>query len=547
MKILFYQNTKPIHFILLITFLFINCSKKVYNTEVKKSNDTQKSIEVEKNNKTQKSVQVEESNEIQKNIELIKREIPFPEREFRAAWIASVANINWPSKRGLTTKQQKEEAIKLLDLLHKNNFNAVVLQIRPQADALYQSNLEPWSYFLTGTQGKAPSPYYDPLEFWIKEAHKRGLEMHAWLNPYRAHHTTGGKITEASIVLKNPELAVKLETGFYWLDPGNKKTQNHSYNVVMDIVKRYNVDGIHFDDYFYPYPSYNNNKDFPDEKSWQTYLNSGGKLKRNDWRRENVNQFVEKIYTNIKTVKPNVKFGISPFGFWRPNYPASVTAGFDQYNELYADAKLWLNKGWIDYFTPQLYWPINRMDVSFPVLLNWWKQENTKERHLWPGMSIGRKKGDEAIDEVINQIMITRGMTPKSPGTIHWSIAPLVNSPELTKAIFNGPYKKQALVPSYPWLNSTAPESPTLNYTTEKDNLLVTWTHKNIDKIANWVVYYKYNATWNYNIHGSFTNSQKIPLLKIDAKNVKSKLSAIAITAVDKFGNESVIKEIKLP
>ncbi|WP_244183328.1 glycoside hydrolase family 10 protein [Polaribacter sejongensis] len=540
MKMLFYKNTKSIYFIVLFTLLFINCSKKVYNTEIKKGNETQKNIEIEKN------VDVEKIIEAKKIIEVKKRVVPAPEREFRAAWIASVANINWPSKRGLSSKQQKEEAIKLLDLLHKNNFNAVVLQVRPQADAMYKSDLEPWSYFLTGTQGKAPSPYYDPLEFWIKEAHKRGLELHAWLNPYRAHHTTGGEITSASIVSKQPELAVKLETGFYWLDPGNKKTQNHSYKVVMDIVERYNVDGIHFDDYFYPYPSYNNNKDFPDDKSWKAYLNTGGKLKRDDWRRDNVNQFVKSIYTNIKETKPNVKFGISPFGFWRPNYPASVTAGFDQYSDLYADAKLWLNEGWIDYFTPQLYWPINRMDVSFPVLLNWWIGENTKERHLWPGMSIGRKKGEEAIDETINQIMITRGMTSKSPGTVHWSIAPLIDSPELTEAIFNGPYKKQALTPSYPWLSTTTPEAPTVNYSKEKNNLQVTWTHKNIDKIANWVVYYKYNSKWDYSIHGNFTNSQNIPLVKVDDKNSKSILKAIAITAVDKFGNESIVKEIIL-
>jgi uncharacterized lipoprotein YddW (UPF0748 family) len=506
-----YLQKKIIHLILIFSFLLTNCSKKIYISEIKK--DITPSIE----------------------------------REFRAVWIASVANINWPSKRGLSTNQQKKEAINLLNLLKENNFNTVILQVRPQADALYKSDLEPWSYYLTGTQGKAPSPYYDPLKFWIKEAHKRGLEFHAWLNPYRAHHTAGGEVSKASIVNKHQELAVKLETGYWWLDPGNKKTQDHSYKVVMDIVKRYDVDGIHFDDYFYPYPSYNNNKDFPDEKSWQTYLTSDGSLKRNDWRRENVNQLIKRVYTNIKKVKPNVKFGISPFGFWRPNNPPSVTSGFDQYDELYADAKLWLNEGWIDYLTPQLYWPINRVDVSFPVLLNWWKQENTKKRHLWPGMSIGRKKGNEGIDEVINQIMITRGMLSKSPGTVHWSIAPLINSPELIKAISNGPYKKQALVPKSSWLNQTKPEKPTLKYSINKDSLSMTWTHKNIDKIANWVVHYKYDSKWNYTIHGKPINSQKIPLVVDNSKNLnnsKKTLNTIAISAIDKYGNESIFEEI---
>ncbi|TXD47887.1 glycoside hydrolase family 10 protein [Polaribacter sp. IC073] len=520
-KSCFYQKIITAFLIVFFMLLLTNCSKKVYTPTVVKRVAVKKTT----------------------NTEIKKRNAPATEREFRAVWIASVANINWPSKRGLSTEEQQKEAIELLDLLHQNNFNTVILQVRPQADAMYKSDLEPWSYYLTGTQGKAPSPYYDPLEFWIYEAHKRGLELHAWLNPYRAHHTAGGEITEASIVHKNPKLVAKLETGFWWLDPGNKKTQEHSYKIVMDIVQRYNVDGIHFDDYFYPYPSYNNNKDFPDDKSWKNYLNSGGQLKRDDWRRDNVNTFIEKVYTNIKKAKPSVKFGISPFGFWRPNYPASVTAGFDQYSELYADAKLWLNKGWIDYLTPQLYWPINRTDVSFPVLLNWWNQENTHKRHLWPGMSIGRIKGDEGIDEVINQIMITKGMLSKSPGAVHWSIAPLIESPKLMEAIANGPYKKQALVPGSPWLHNSKPEKPTLAYAFKNDSLFINWSSKNSDKVANWVVRYKYNNKWDYSIHGRFTNSHKLPLTLNDSKKV---LKAIAISVIDKFGNESLFEEIPI-
>jgi len=276
---------------------------------------------------------------------------PSAEREFRAAWVATVANINWPSRPGLSPDQQKKEALALLDVLHDHHFNAVILQVRPQCDALYQSSLEPWSYFLTGVQGEAPEPMYDPLLFWIEEAHKRGIELHAWLNPYRAHHTTGGEVTGYSIVKTKPELVVQLENGLWWLDPGLKGTQDHSFNVVMDIVKRYDVDGIHFDDYFYPYPSYNNNKDFPDNKSWNQYKINGGKLSRGDWRRENVNTFIKRLYGAIKDEKPHVKFGLSPFGIWRPNNPLAIE-GFDQYNQLYADAKLWLNEGWIDYMTP---------------------------------------------------------------------------------------------------------------------------------------------------------------------------------------------------
>ena len=235
---------------------------------------------------------------------------PAAEREFRAAWVATVANINWPSKPGLSVEEQKSEAIALLDLLQKSNFNAVIFQVRPHCDAMYKSDLEPWSYYLTGEEGKAPDPYYDPLQFWIDEAHARGIELHAWLNPYRAHHPAGGPVTDVSIVRKRPDLVLKLEAdNWWWLDPALKGTQDHSYNVVMDLVRRYDLDGIHFDDYFYPYPDYNNFKDFPDEQSWQAYQASGGKLSRSDWRREAVNTFIERLYKGIKAEKPWVKFG----------------------------------------------------------------------------------------------------------------------------------------------------------------------------------------------------------------------------------------------
>jgi uncharacterized protein YbbC (DUF1343 family)/uncharacterized lipoprotein YddW (UPF0748 family) len=481
---------------------------------------------------------------------------PGAEREFRAAWVATVANINWPSKPGIPVDEQKKEAIKLLDLLHKSNFNAVIFQVRPQCDALYKSDLEPWSYYLTGTQGLAPDPYYDPLEFWIEEVHKRGIELHAWLNPYRAHHMVGGEVTESSIVKKRPELVVQLETGYWWLIPTMQGTQDHSYKVVMDIVKRYDVDGIHFDDYFYPYPSYNNNKDFPDEKSWQAYKEKGGKLSREDWRRESVNTFIERLYKGIKGAKPHVKFGLSPFGIWRPYNPPSIT-GFDQHNELYADARLWLNKGWIDYYSPQLYWPINQLAQSYPVLLGWWKEENLKERHIWPGISIGRYQGNRAIDETTNQIMIARGMLPESPGVVHWSIGPLVFSPDLATALSKGPYKRQALVPPSPWLDKKSPPDPDVSISSENGNLNISWAHEKPDDIIRWVVYYKYGAKWNHRIHGSKTSSDQLSGFMVDEnyldrtdpetinniEDVLIPLEMIAVSAVDRYGNESTIAQ----
>ena len=402
-------------------------------------------------------------------------------------------------KPGLTTKEQQDEAIALLDFLQTNHFNAAILQVRPQCDALYKSDIEPWSYYLTGQQGKAPDPYYDPLEFWVEAAHDRGLELHVWLNPYRAHHKEGKEISEQSIVKKYPDQVVYLKEGYWWLDPAQKETQALTTSVVMDIVRRYDIDGVHFDDYFYPYPSYNLNADFPDSTSWAAYQRSGGKLSRGDWRREAVNVLIENLYKNIKAEKPYVKFGLSPFGIWRPGYPEGIS-GFDQYDQLYADARLWLNKGWIDYFTPQLYWPINRMSQSFPVLLGWWSGENKKHRHLWPGISIGRDTSARNINEVNSQVMISRGMLPQSKGIVHWSISSLTNNPNLMNAILKGPYARQALIPSSPWLDKKPPGSPAIASAWHNDTLTVNWTHPDEKDVFHWIVYYKYNNSWNYAI-----------------------------------------------
>lgn len=469
---------------------------------------------------------------------------PHTAREFRAAWVATVANINWPSRPGLSPAEQQKEAIELLDFLKEHNFNAVILQVRPQADALYDSDLEPWSYFLTGKQGQAPEPYYDPLHFWIEAAHDRGIELHAWLNPYRAHHTTGGEISEESIIKTNPELVVKLKDGQYWMDPSKEGTQEHSTKVVMDIVKRYDVDGIHFDDYFYPYDSYNGGEDFPDDKSWNAYVAGGGELSRGDWRRESVNNFIKNLYKKIKAEKPHVKFGISPFGIWRPGYPESIS-GYDQYEKLFADARLWLNEGWVDYFTPQLYWSINQIPQSFPVLLGWWESENDKGRHLWPGMNVGLGGGQDNIDETINQIMITRGMLPQSPGAVHWSIGPLLKYDSLAVAIAEGPYRKEALVPRSPWLDNTLPDTPIAVSTIQGDHYEISWVPGKDEKVFRYVIYYNYGNGWNYKI---LDRNQNSILLKrvIESSSGDRPLVSYGVTAVDRTGNESLFKEVKL-
>ncbi|MBT8395902.1 MAG: family 10 glycosylhydrolase, partial [Gemmatimonadetes bacterium] len=467
-------------------------------------------------------------------------------REFRAAWVASVANINWPSKPGLPVPLQKAEALALLDLLDSLNFNAVVFQVRPQADALYESSLEPWSYYLTGVQGQVPEPYYDPLAFWVDEAHARGLELHVWLNPYRAHHTSGGEVTEHSIVRRKPELVVSLQQGYWWLDPAMDGTQDHSLEVVKDIVRRYDIDGVHFDDYFYPYPEYNGGEDFPDHRSWEDYLRRGGQLARGDWRRNAVNNFIRRCYQAIRAIKPHVKFGLSPFGIWRPGSPESIQ-GFDQYDQLYADARLWLNEGWIDYWTPQLYWPVNQVPQSYPVLLGWWVQENPLNRHVWPGINIGSVPGEAGVDEAINQIMVTRGMIPAAPGNVHWSIGPLVSRDALAQGLRDGPYAEDALVPPSPWLDDDAPPEPDVEAVVEEEVLRVTWRHSDPEDVFRWIVYHRIGDRWSYEVLNRGKAEAVIPLSATVSGEQPRAPSAVAVAAVDRTGNQSRPVVIPVP
>ncbi len=478
-----------------------------------------------------------------KSVSDTKSNEPNAEREFRAAWVATVANINWPSKPGLAVETQKQEAIALLDFLQSHHFNAVIFQVRPQADALYKSDIEPWSYFLSGEQGKAPAPFYDPMEFWTTEAHKRGLELHVWLNPYRAHHKDGKEISNQSVVKKHPDWVVHLKEGYWWMDPARKEVQDITNKVVEDLVKRYDIDGVHMDDYFYPYPSYNGTADFPDTLSWNAYLKTGGKLSRGDWRRAAVNTLIERMYKNIKAIKPWVKFGLSPFGIWRPGYPEGIS-GFDQYDQLYADAKLWLNKGWLDYFTPQLYWPIKRYAQSYPLLLGWWGTENTKQRHLWPGISISRDSSDKSIDETLNQIMIDRGMQPQSKGVVHWSISSVIKNQRLADTLLKSVYKKQALIPASAWLNDKIPDAPVVSITANDNFINIHWTQTKKENISNYVIYYKYGNNWEYEIVSANTFQYQLPKMKNKSGN--DSLKEVIVTAVNRTGMESK-KEIINP
>jgi uncharacterized lipoprotein YddW (UPF0748 family) len=393
-------------------------------------------------------------------------EAPPLAREFRGVWVATVSNMDWPSKRMLSTSEQQAELLALLDQAAALRLNAVVFQVRPAGDALYASKLEPWSEYLTGVQGRAPVPYWDPLEFAIREAHARGLELHAWFNPYRARNTDGRSPLARTHIARTSPALVKKYGGALWMDPGEAAVRERTVKVVLDVVSRYDVDGVHLDDYFYPYPV-NDRRGrtvaFPDNRSWQRYRAKGGRLDRAAWRRRNVDQLVEQLSGEVHKKKPWVRFGISPFGIWRPGFPASVR-GFDAYASLYADARRWLREGWVDYFAPQLYWPTTRAQQSYPELLAWWASENVHGRHLWPGnfTSLAGGRGSTAfpVSELLEQIRVTRAQEGAS-GNIHFSMRSFLrNQGGMNDALGEGPYAEFALPPASPWLKAPAPPTP---------------------------------------------------------------------------------------
>jgi uncharacterized lipoprotein YddW (UPF0748 family) len=395
---------------------------------------------------------------------------PVP-RELRGVWVATVGNMDWPSRKGLPTAQQQAELTALLDRMAQLRMNAMVLQVRPAADALYNSAIEPWSDFLTGTMGRAPDPYYDPLSFAIAEAHKRGIELHVWINPYRAKDPSTKAVSVNHVSRTDPEL-VRDYGPFLWLDPGDPRVRALTTRVVLDLVRRYDIDAVHMDDYFYPYPEVRRGREmeFPDEVTWRRYRREGGTLSRDDWRRENVNLLVKGLYQSIHQVKPWVRFGISPFGIWRPGHPASVR-GLDQYSVLYADARKWLQEGWVDYFTPQLYWAIDRPQQSYVELLRWWTEQNPKGRNIWPGNYTGKVAFTNAqkwrTDEVINQIRLTRAQ-PGATGNVHFSSSVFMQNPDrLVERLASEVYTTPALVPASPWLDRSTPPRPVLTMRTE--------------------------------------------------------------------------------
>ncbi|HEV2296821.1 MAG TPA: family 10 glycosylhydrolase [Tepidisphaeraceae bacterium] len=502
---------------------------------------------------------------------------PPAQREFRAAWVATVGNIDWPSKRGLSAEEQQREAITMLDKAKEAGLNAIVFQIRTSADALYKSDLEPWSEFLTGEQGKDPG--YDPLQFWIDESHKRGLELHAWFNPFRAMYGGGKKEARSKDHIWNTNPQVVKEYGnMLWMDPGEPLAEKRSLDVFMDVVERYDVDGIHIDDYFYPYPvtdpKTKEEVDFPDDPSWKRYQESGGTLSRHDWRRENINRMMKKIYEGTKARKPHVRFGISPFGIWKPGYP-QVVQGFSQYDKLYADAKLWLNKGWLDYWTPQLYWKLSAPAQPYEPLLHWWITENTHDRHIWPGLftsKIGDRPTAWPVHDVLNQVWVTQD-TPGASGQVHFSMKAISQNREgIADALRDGPYRDPALVPAATWLDENAPPAPRnvkatrqtdlpLTATTQPSTAPTTSPGRTYTRLElptgvrlSWAPAKKGEKVWQWTVYSRHGNIWKLHVLPGHTTEVVIRddpsygdVKAVAIAAVDRVGNESKRVTAKLP
>jgi uncharacterized lipoprotein YddW (UPF0748 family) len=468
------------------------------------------------------------------------------QREFRAAWVATVSNIDWPSKPGLPVPEQKRELIAILDRAVQLNLNAIIFQVRPAADALYKSTLEPWSYFLTGRQGRAPDPLWDPLEFAVDEAHARGLELHAWFNPYRSHHPADTSRPSPRHISRTTPAAVTSYGGFGWMDPGRADVRKHTIDVVLDVVRRYDIDGVHLDDYFYPYPVLDRRRrevPFDDDASWRRYRAGGGTLSRGAWRRRNVDILVEELYAAVHLEKPWVRFGISPFGIWRPGYPASV-AGFDPFEKLYADSRRWLREGWVDYFTPQLYWKTDAPRQRYSELLRWWVDQNVKHRHIWVGNYTSRvgMRGSAGwpATEILKQIEATRAQ-PGATGNVHFSMDGLMDGADrLVERLEAGPYREPALVPATPWLPGADLPAPLLAVVTDSmsGQTTIVLTPGSAESPWLWTVRVRRGDSWTTRI---------IPgdLRRFTLEGAPPR--TIVVTGVNRVGVESPVTRAELP
>ncbi len=400
--------------------------------------------------------------------------------------------------------------------------------MRPVADAFYASSNEPWSEYLTGIQGRSPG--YDPLALAVAEAHKRGLQLHAWFNPFRAGHPESKSPPALNHAVRtHPEL-IRHYGKQTWFDPGEPESQNRALSAVLDVVKRYDVDGVVFDDYFYPYPEKIGGvtADFPDGASWKKFGTQSG-LSRDDWRRANINQFVQKVSQSVHATKPWVQFGISPFGIWRPGVPAGIDAkALDAYGKLYADALLWLRNGWVDYLAPQLYWPIAPREHSFTALFQWWRQQNPKGRHVFAALNDAESGKKFSNDEIGRQIDAVRTQTSNS-GEIHFHLHYITTNAALAAAI-RAKYAQPALAPAAIWLSAPTINTPKLTVDAGNRSAHVHWDNAGPESARCWLLQSRANGNWT---------TQIFPGGQTDYYFNNGSPDAVSIRAVDRVENLS--------
>ncbi len=472
-----------------------------------------------------------------------------PKYEFRGVWVATVNNIDWPSKPGLSEKDQKREAIELLDLLKENGMNAVVFQVRPTSDAFYKSELEPWSMYLTGTQGGDPG--YDPLEFWVEQCHERNMELHAWLNPFRIAQSAKDPLSVEHIAFKHPDWVVPYNGKLYF-NPGIPEVREFVVKVVEDIVSRYDVDAIHFDDYFYPYPAAG--EVFRDYDAFVNYNNGFSSGQIDDWRRDNVNQTIQMLSEDIKLIKPWVKFGISPFGVWRNKSDdprgSNTTAGTSSYRDLYADVLTWLENGWIDYVAPQIYWEIGHSSADYKELCNWWS-ENRHNSALYIGHALYKSNSQSTVeewrkaDQLPKQVELTREIEGID-GSIFYSAKhfkrDLMGFQNALKTQF---YTTYAIVPPIAMLDSTGPVVP---YRLRKSGRKLKWKVEEVDDPMSEAISY---VIYRNSIE-EILNPELASSIYLVTRDMKTRISKdeeesgeyeFRVSALDRFNNESKLTD----
>ena len=475
----------------------------------------------------------------------------YPKREFRAAWIQSVNG----QFRGMPTEKLKQNLIGQLNSLQKAGINAIIFQVRPEADALYASRLEPWSRFLTGVQGKAPEPYWDPMQFMIDECHKRGMEFHAWINPYRTKTTLKSELAPNHVYNIHPEWFVTYGDQLYF-DPALPESRRHICMVVSDIVSRYDVDAIHMDDYFYPYPI--KGKDFPDDASFARF--GGGFSNKGDWRRSNVNVLIKKLHETIREIKPWVKFGVSPFGIYRNESSdplGSKTKGLQNYDDLYADVLLWAREGWIDYNIPQIYWHIGHPVADYETLVKWWAR-NTENRPLFIGQSVmNTVQNADPKNPSINQLprkMALQRAYQTIGGSCQWPASAVVeNAGKYRDALIAEYHKYPALPPVFDFMDNEAPAKVRkMKPVWTEYGYILFWTapkyKEEMNRAVQYVVY-RFNDKEKVNIDdpSHIVAITRDNFYKLPYEDGKTKYRYV-VTALDRLHNESksVGKKIKL-